>query len=131
MIKEIYTPDMIGKFKKPEAQVEQTEQAVSVDIEQVKAESYQAGIVAERERVATLTEFAAKYNAPEAAANAIKEGLSVQDCMEAMLDEQQRNLTAKTIQEDVEAVAVADTQEKDLETANADMEKALKTIGVK
>ena len=101
----------------------------SVDVEQIKAESYQAGIVAERERVATLNEFAAKYNAPEAAANAIKEGLSVQDCMEAMLDEQQRNLTAKTIQEDVEAVAVADTQEQDLETANAEMKKALETIG--
>jgi ClpP class serine protease len=129
MIKEIYTPNMLnfGKSKEqPEAQVEQ---AASVDIEQVKAEFYQAGIVAERERVATLNEFAAKYNAPEAATNAIKEGLSVQDCMEAMLQEQQRNLTAKTIQEDVEAVAVADTQEKDLETANAEMKKALETIG--
>jgi ClpP class serine protease len=119
MIKEIYTPDMFGKKEQPEAQ----------QVEQIKAESYQAGIVAERERVATLQEFAAKYNAPEAAANAIKEGLSVQDCMEAMLEEQQRNLTAKTIQEDVEAVAVADTQEKDLETVNAEMKKALQTIG--
>jgi ClpP class serine protease len=126
MIKEIYTTDMFGKSKEPEAQVEQ---AASVDVEQIKAESYQAGIVAERERVAKLNEFAAKYNAPEAAANAIKEGLSVQNCMEAMLEEQQRNLTAKTIQEDVEAVAVADTQEKDLETANAEMKKALETIG--
>ncbi len=126
MIKEIYTPNMFGKSKEPEAQVEQT---ASVDVEQIKAESYQAGIVAERERVATLNKFAAKYNAPEAAVNAIKEGLSVQDCMEAMLEEQQRNLTAKTIQEDVEAVAVADTQEQDLETANAEMNKALETIG--
>lgn len=111
MIKEIYTPDMFGKKEQPEAQVEQ---AASVDVEQIKAESYQAGIVAERERVATLNEFAAKYNAPEAAIKAIKEGLSVQDCMEAMLDEQQRNLTAKTIQEDVEAVTVADTADADL-----------------
>jgi ClpP class serine protease len=117
MIKEIYTPNMLnfGKSKEqPEAQVEQTEQATSVDVGQIKAESYQAGIVAERERVATLTEFAAKYNAPEAAANAIKEGLSVQDCMEAMLQEQQRNLTAKANQQEVETVAVADTQETDL-----------------
>lgn len=128
MIKEIYTPDMFGKKEQPEAQVEQV---ASVDVEQIKAESYQAGIVAERGRVATLNEFAAKYNAPEAAANAIKEGLSVQDCMEAMLEEQQRNLVAKMRHKDVEAVAVADTQEKDLETAKADMEKALKTIGVK
>jgi ClpP class serine protease len=128
MIKEIYTPDMFGKKEQPEAQVEQT---ASVDVKQIKAESYQAGIVAERERVATLNEFAAKYNAPEAAAKAIKEGLSVEKCMKAMLDEQQRNLAAKINQGDVEAVAVADTQEKDLETANADMEKALKTIGVK
>ena len=126
MIKEIYTPDMFGKKEQPEAQVEQ---AASVDVEQIKAESYQAGIVAERERVATLNEFAAKYNAPEAATKAIKEGLSVQDCMEAMLDEQQRNLAAKISQEDVEAVAVADTQEQDLETANAEMKKALETIG--
>jgi ClpP class serine protease len=126
MIKEIYTPDMFGKKEQPEAQVEQV---ASVDVEQIKAESYQAGIVAERERVATLNEFAAKYNAPEAAVNAIKEGLSVQDCMEAMLDEQQRNLTAKTIQEDVEAVAVKDTQEKDLETAQAEMTNKLKEIG--
>ena len=129
MIKEIYTPDMLnfGKSKEqPEAQVEQV---ASVDVEQIKTESYQAGIVAERERVATLNEFANKYNAPEAAAKAIQEGLSVQDCMEAMLQEQQRNLTAKTIQEDVEAVAVADTQEQDLETANAEMKKALETIG--
>ncbi len=126
MIKEIYTPDMFGKPKEPEAQVEQV---ASVDVEQIKAESYQAGIVAERERVATLTEFAAKYNAPEAAANAIKEGLSVQDCMEAMLEEQQRNLAAKMRHEDVEAVAVSDTQEQDLETANAEMKKALETIG--
>lgn len=129
MIKEIYTPDMFGKSKEqPEAQAEQV---ASVDVEQIKAESYQAGIVAERERVATLNEFAAKYNAPEAAAKAIKEGLSVQDCMEAMLQEQQRNLVAKMRQEDVEAVAVKDTQEQDLETANAEMETALKTIGVK
>ena len=126
MIKEIYTPDMFGKKEQPEAQVEQV---ASVDVEQVKAESYQAGIVAERERVATLTELASKYNAPEAAANAIKKGLSVQDCMEAMLEEQQRNLVAKMRQEDVEAVAVADTQEKDLETANADMTNKLKEIG--
>jgi ClpP class serine protease len=128
MIKEIYTPDMFGKKEQPQAQVEQV---ASVDVEQIKAESYEAGIVAERERVATLNEFAAKYNAPEAAAKAIKEGLSVEKCMEAMLEEQQRNLVAKMRQEDVETVAVADTQEQDLETANADMEKALKTIGVK
>lgn len=128
MIKEIYTPDMFGKSKEqPEAQ--QVEQVASVDVAQIKAESYQAGIVAERERVAILNEFAAKYNAPEAAIKAVKEGLSVQDCMEAMLDEQQRNLTAKTIQEDVEAVSVADTQEQDLEIADAKMKEALKTIG--
>lgn len=126
MIKEIYTPDMFGKKEQPEAQLEQV---ASVDIEQIKTESYQAGIIAERERVATLNEFAAKYSAPEAAAKAIKEGLSVEKCMEAMLEEQQRNLTAKTMQEDVEAVAVADTQEQDLETANAEMKKALETIG--
>jgi len=132
MIKEIYNPNMLnfGKSKdQPEAQVEQTEQVASVDVEQIKAESYQAGIVAERERVATLTEFAAKYNAPEAAANAIKDGLSIEACMEAMLQEQQRNLTAKANQQEVEPVAVADTQEQDLETANAEMEKALETIG--
>lgn len=129
MIKEIYTPDMFKKSKEqPEAQ---TEQVAGVDIEQVEADAYQAGIVAERERVAILNVFASKYNAPEAAAKAIKDGLSAQDCMESILDEQQRNLTAKTIQEDVEAVAVADTQEQDLETAKADTEKALKTIGVK
>jgi ClpP class serine protease len=126
MIKQIYTPDMFGKKEQPEAQVEQ---AASVDVEQIKAESYQAGIVAERERVATLNEFAAKYNAPESAIKAVEEGLSVQDCMEAMLQEQQRNLTAKTIQEDVEAVSVADTQEQDLETASAEMKEALETIG--
>lgn len=126
MIKEIYTPDMFGKSKELEAQVEQV---ASVDVEQIKADSYQAGIVAERERVATLTEFATKYNAPETATNAIQEGLSIQDCMEAMLKEQQMNLTAKTIQEDVEVVAVADTQEKDLETTNTEMNKALEIIG--
>lgn len=119
MIKEIYTPDMFGKSKEQEAQAEQT---ASVDVKQIKAESYQAGIVAERERVATLNEFAAKYNAPEAAAKAIKEGLSVEKCMEAMLEEQQRNLVAKMRQEDVEAVAVADTQEQDLKAEQSEQD---------
>jgi len=124
MIKEIYNPHMFGKKEQDAGEL-----TAKVDIEQIKAEHYQSGVIAERARVAMLNQFSAKYAAPEAAAKAIAEGLSVQDCMEAMLEEQKRNLTAKALHNDVEAVAITDTAEKDLETDNLKRNAMLKEIG--
>jgi len=125
MIKNIYNNNMFNKSKELEAKSPE----IQVDVKALEAAAYGKGIQAERERVQELHAFAKNYNAPMACEKAILEGLQAKDILTEILEEQKRELTAKKIQKEVEAVHVQSTTDNALATEEQERAEILKQIG--
>jgi ClpP class serine protease len=129
MIQKIYTDSMFGKKQDAETATDNVINTLEqASLEAIKAEAMQAGIEAERARVAELQAYATDYNAKETCAAAIASGKHASEVLRDILDEQKRNLTAKAIQQDVEAVAVQDQAEEALQAELSASEEAFKKI---